>query len=114
MRMVERVSPGTTATLEFRGRPFGVHGGSRFALYQAVASYRLDGEEQQITTPVLITDPEDEQFWPGQSRELYDRLPGIKELVAFTAQEGANRHCEPMARSLRETRIFDWLESFLR
>jgi hypothetical protein len=114
LHLVERLSPGTAATLEFRGRPFGVDGGSRFALYQTVAAYRLDGEEQQITTPLLITDPEDEQFWPGQSRELYDRLPGIKELVTFTAQEGANRHCEPMARSLRETRIFDWLESYLR
>jgi len=114
MHMVERLSPGTAATLEFRGRPFGVDGGSRFELYETVATYRLDGEEQQITTPLLITDPEDEQFWPGQSRELYDRLPGVKQLVSFTAQEGANRHCEPMARSLRETRIFDWLESYLR
>jgi hypothetical protein len=114
LHMVERLSPATAATLEFRGRPFGVDGGSRFALYQAVAAYRLDGEEQQITTPLLITDPEDEQFWPGQSRELYDRLSGVKELFSFTAQEGANRHCEPMARSLRETRIFDWLESYLR
>jgi hypothetical protein len=37
-----------------------------------------------------------------------------KELVSFTAREGPNRHCEPMARSPRETGIFDWLESYLR
>jgi hypothetical protein len=73
-----------------------------------------DGEEQQITTPLLITDPEDEQFWPGQSEDLYRRLPGNKELIPFTAREGASRHCEPMARSLRETRIFDWLGTYLR
>jgi hypothetical protein len=114
MHLAELLAPGTAATLAFRGRPFGIGEQSRFDLYQAVAAYRLNGEEQQITTPLLITDPEDEQFWPGQSRELYDRLPGAKEIVSFTAHEGASRHCEPMARSLRETRIFDWLEGYLR
>lgn len=114
MHLAELMSPGTAATLAFRGRPFGIAGTSRFDLYQAVAAYRLGGEEQQISTPLLITDPEDEQFWPGQSRELYDRLPEVKKLVPFTAAEGASRHCEPMARSLRETRIFDWLEGYLR
>jgi hypothetical protein len=114
MHLAEVLSPGTAATLAFRGRPYGIAGASRFDLYQAVAAYRLGGEEQQITTPLLITDPEDEQFWPGQSRELHDRLPGPKHIVSFTAHEGASRHCEPMARSLRETRIFDWLEGFLR
>ncbi|MGI8506083.1 MAG: hypothetical protein ACR2MK_04635 [Solirubrobacteraceae bacterium] len=62
---------------------------------------------------MLITDPEDEQFWPGQSQQLYDRLPGPKQLVKFAAQEGANRHCEPLGSALRETRIFDWLDQYL-
>jgi hypothetical protein len=114
MHLAELMTPGTAATLAFRGRPFRVAGSSRFDLYQAVAAYRLDGEEQQITTPLLITEPEQEQFWPGQSRDLYDRLPGVKRLLPFTAHEGAGGHCEPMARSLRETRIFDWLEGYLR
>jgi hypothetical protein len=114
MHLAELLSPGTAATLAFRGRPFGIDRASRFDLYRAVAGYRLDGEERQITTPLLVTDPEDEQFWPGQSRDLYDRLPGTKQMVSFTAHEGASRHCEPMARSLRETRIFDWLEGYLR
>lgn len=113
MHMIERLSSSTSATLSFRGQPYGLEGDSRFDLYQAVSTYRLDGEEQQVTTPLLIADPEDEQFWPGQSRELYDRLPGPKALVSFTAAEGANRHCEPMARSVREARIFDWLDGYL-
>jgi hypothetical protein len=67
----------------------------------------------QIDTPLLITDPEGEQFWPGQSQELYDRLPGPKELVRFTAAEGAGRHCEPLAPALRDARVFDWLDRYL-
>ena len=65
-------------------------------------------------TPLLITDPEGEQFWPGQSQQLFDALSGAKRLISFTAAEGADRHCEPMARTLVEQRIFDWLDETLR
>ncbi len=62
---------------------------------------------------MLVTDPEGEQFWPGQSEQLYAALPGPKALVKFTAAEGADRHCEPMGRSLLEQRVFDWLDETL-
>jgi hypothetical protein len=114
MQLAESGSPKATAQLDFRGKPYGLSGASRFDLYQAVSRYRLGDEIQNITTPLLITDPDDEQFFPGQPQQLYDLLPGPKELVRFTAEEGANGHCEPMARSLRDTRIFDWLEGYLR
>ena len=114
MQVAESRSPAAKATLDFRAKPYGFNGGSRFDLYQAVASYRLGDEVNNITTPLLITDPDDEQFFPGQPQQLYDLVPGTKELIRFTAHEGANGHCEPMARSLRDTRIFDWLEDYLR
>ncbi len=113
MHLAELFSPATAATLRFRGEPYGLNGGSRFALYETVSAYRLGDEVAQIATPLLITDPEDEQFWPGQSQQLYDRLPGPKQLVKFTAQEGAARHCEPCGGALRETRILDWLDPYL-
>ena len=59
-------------------------GDSRYDLYQEVLKYRLGDEVKRVTTPLLITEPEDEQFWPGQSQALYDPLPGPKELVRFT------------------------------
>ena len=77
-------------------------------------TYKLGDEVNNITTPLLITDPDDEQFFPGQPQQLYDLIPGARQLIRFTAQEGASGHCEPMARSLRDTRIFDWLEGYLR
>ncbi|MGY5124973.1 hypothetical protein [Streptomyces nigrescens] len=39
---------------------------------------------------------------------LYDALPGPKELVGFSAAEGAHLHCEPMGRARFEQRVFDW------
>ena len=43
----------------------------------------------RIQTPPLITDPDGEQFWAGQSRQLYEALSGPRDLLAFTAGEGA-------------------------
>lgn len=37
----------------------------------------------------------------------------VKELIHFTAAEGAQFHCEPMAPQLRNERVFDWLERIL-
>ena len=114
MHLAELFSPAVAATLRFRGEPFGLAGGSRFDLYRTVRKYRLGAELAQLRTPMLVTDPEGEQFWPGQSRRLYEALPGPKKLIAFTAAEGAGRHGEPLASALRETRVFDWLDQYLR
>jgi hypothetical protein len=73
--------------------------------------HRPGDEVTNITTPLLITDP-DEQFWPGQSQALYDLLKGPRQLVKFTA-EGADRHCEPPGLAIRDTRVFDWLDPYL-
>ena len=62
-----------------------------------------------ISTPLLILDPDDEQFFPGQSRELYELLPGEKEIIGFTQAQGANFHCQPTARQLTHTQMLDWL-----
>jgi hypothetical protein len=113
MRIGERFDRSATALLTFRGEPYGLEDDSRYRLYKTVMEYRLGDEVAQIDTPLLITDPEDEQFWPGQARQLFDRLPGAKELVRFTAAEGAGRHCEPMAPALRDARVYDWLDQYL-
>ena len=113
MHLGELFSPTTAATLRFRAAPYGPQGSSRFALYQSIRAYRLGAEVEQITTPILVTDPEGEPFWPGQSRQLYDRLRGPKRLVAFSADHGAAGHCEPRGAAQREACIFDWLKSYL-
>jgi hypothetical protein len=95
--------------MAWRGKPYGIT--DPYELFKAAMEYKLGDLTRKITTPLLITDPEGEQFWPGQSQRLYDALPGPKELVKFTAAEGADRHCEPMARSLLEQRVFDWLDT---
>lgn len=105
-------SPESRAELQWRMAPYGTD--SYFDAYQAARAMRLDDDTiSAISSPTLVTDPEGEHFWPGQSQVLYDRLTCEKEIVTFTADEGANWHCEPAAQSLRDERVFDWLESVL-
>lgn len=88
-------------------------GRSPFAGYEALRAYCLGDELQQITTPLLITDPVDERLWPGQSQQLYDRLPGAKELIRFDSPEGGCCHNQALVCGPRDTRIFDWLDTYL-
>ncbi|HTX11256.1 MAG TPA: prolyl oligopeptidase family serine peptidase [Solirubrobacteraceae bacterium] len=113
MHLAELFAPASTETIRFHGEPYGQNGGSTFRLFLTIAAYHLGDEVQQIDTPLLITESEGEPLWPGQSRQLYARLPGPKEIANFTAHEGAGGHCEPLGQALRESRMFDWLEERL-
>jgi hypothetical protein len=104
--------PGVKKTLTTRGRPY-AHA-DWFDLFTAVRNYEITPAlAALIETPVLITDPEDEQFWPGQSAELAKLLVGRADVIAFSAAEGANGHCQPLARQLTDQRMFDWLANQL-
>jgi hypothetical protein len=73
-----------------------------------------DADLAAIRCPMLVTDPENEQFWPGQSARLAEGLTGPVTLLPSTAADGADGHCEPMAAGLRGEQIFDWLGDTIR
>ena len=91
----EDMTPAAQQEFAWRAKPYGDQP-SIYATFKTAEWYRLGDEVAQIKTPMMITDPEAEPFWPGQSQQLYDMLPGTKVLVTFTNAEGAGRHCEPM------------------
>ena len=93
----------------FRARPY--HQTGYYDTMAEVLKYNVTDVAGKITTPLLITSPDNEQFWPGQSEKLAALVPGGTELVRFTAAEGANYHCQPLARLLTEQRMFDWLDA---
>ena len=100
--------PSLARTLAWRSRPY--RHTDWYDLYRAVLEYRISAEiGAEITTPLLITEPEGEQFWPGQSAALADLVQGA-EVAHFSASQGADLHCQPMGRLLTENRVFDWLE----
>jgi hypothetical protein len=107
-----RFSKSTSRTWNFRARPY--RRDSYFDTLTQVHRYKLTPEDiRRITTPLFITDPDDEQFWPRQSARLAELLGEPAVLCRFTAAEGANFHCQPMARQLTDQRMFDWLDTVL-
>jgi Prolyl oligopeptidase family len=106
------LNPATKSNLTFRMRPFGFT--SYYDTYKAVLEYNLEGIASQIGCPLLITEPVNESYWPGQSRRLYDLVTSPKELVHFSESDGADLHCEPKGTGLRDLRVFDWLDDTLK
>ncbi|RKH28368.1 alpha/beta hydrolase [Corallococcus sp. CA041A] len=103
--------PAERAELQWRMAPHGTR--SPFDAYKAAEAMHLDAEIlARVGCPMLITSPDHEQFWPGQSEELHAALKG-STLLRFTESEGASWHCEPAAPALRDERVFDWLERTL-
>lgn len=106
------MNPATRANLNFRMRPFGFN--SFYDTYKAVMEYNLRGVTENITCPMLITEPANEAYWPGQSQKLYDLLKGPKKLVRFSEADGADLHCEVKGTGIRDLQVFNWLDETLR
>jgi hypothetical protein len=63
----------------------------------------------RIRTPTLVLGYADEVPFPGQGKQLYDRLRTRKTYRFLTAAEGAQFHDAPMAPQRRNQIVFDWL-----
>jgi hypothetical protein len=100
-------NPRIQGMLRMRMRPFGTT--SYYEVFRAVQEYTLAEVASRITCPMLVTDPEGEQFFPGQSQKLYDALRGPKKLIHFTRDQGADQHCEVNAPGYRDYCIYNWL-----
>ncbi|MFE2641515.1 hypothetical protein ACFXDO_02910 [Streptomyces nigra] len=75
-----------------------------------VAAMDITGVVRRIEAPTLVLDYEDEQFYPGQPREMYELLRAPKEYIRLTSATGAQLHCSPMAPQQHCEVVFDWLE----
>jgi hypothetical protein len=111
IRMGTAANARAKAMLRFRMRPFGM--ASFYDAFRAVAEYKLADVAARIRCPMLIADPEGEQFFPGQARKLYDALQCPKTIVHFTRAQGAGQHCEVAAPGYRDYCIYNWLDETL-
>ncbi len=103
--------PAVARTFAFRARPYGIT--DPFDLFTAVRGYQLRDVADRIRTPLLITDPDGEQFWPGQSAQLADLIGIEHEVARFTPADGADEHCQPLAPGLVQARMFSWFAAHL-
>jgi hypothetical protein len=65
----------------------------------------------KVTQPTLVNNYVEDQFYPGQAREVYSRLPARipKQFHTFTIEY----HDAPMAPQTRNQVVFDWLDDTL-
>lgn len=107
-------SPQQERVFRFRARPYG-ESDSPFALFTAVSRFRLDDDViRRISTPTLVMDPDDEEFFTGQPQEFYDALTAPKVLARFRREDGAGFHCQPYARNAANLRMLDFFADELR
>lgn len=102
-------SPATAVMMAWRAKPYGTT--SWFDLYRAIDEYRITPElAEQMSVPLCIADPDAEQFFPGQPAVLGSLVGDRATVIRFTAGEGADGHCQPLARGLSAQRFLDWLD----
>jgi hypothetical protein len=110
--MAEAVkNPKMAQVVAARGRPFAKP--TAYDTFAAALEYHLRDVIGDVRTPLLITDPDEESFWPGQSEQMYEQLTGERELLRFSREDGANWHCEPMGRLDVELKMLDYLQDRL-
>ena len=104
-------NPRMAEAIAARGRPYGKP--TVYDTFAAAFEYNLREVIGLVRTPLLITDPDEESFWPGQSKEMYARLMCDREIVHYSREDGANWHCEPMGRLDVEIGMLDYFEDRL-
>lgn len=87
---------------------FGVHSVSEFL--RAVKNYTLEGLSQNIVTPCLVLDAENDHFLKGQPELLCKSLQCEHDFISLRADEGGDTHCHQGAFSRLHQVIFDYLE----
>ena len=82
----------------------------RAYLAAALAFNLRNGVAEAISCPALVCEAENDIFFKGQPRQLYDHLTCPKTLMRFAESEGAGAHCQVGAGRLAFARIYDWLD----
>lgn len=76
--------------------------------------YTLAGIAENITCPTLVCEAEEDIFFAGQPKQLFDHLTCEKTFMKFTQADNAGAHCHAGAQRYAYARVFDWLDDTLR
>lgn len=121
--VVPELPPPAAATMKKRIEPFSVPAmldarkGKMFTDFytpaKLIESLNITNVVGRIKMPTLVLDYDYEQFYPGQPRQMFDKLTAPKDYVKLTTATGAQLHCSPMAPQQHCEVVFDWLQEKL-
>ncbi len=87
---------------------------SPYELITGAKKYSVKEILKNIKCPRLVLECEKDNSFPDQHKKVYDGLvslqPMLKKHIVFTAQEGAEEHCQSGASAITNQRKFDWLD----
>lgn len=111
LRQKMKKDPGFRWSMDHGMFAFGKKSPGEFVL--ALADYNLRDVAPLIKCPTLVVDSDDDQFVPGQARQLFAALRCPKTFMPFTRKDMASMHCQAGALAISNQRILDWLDEHL-
>jgi len=110
--MIDRMIASPTGGWALRRNLYAHDVDTAMDFFRVAKQFTLKGFAEKITCPTLVTHAEGDDIG-ASAPQLYDALTCEKEIILFTAEEGADQHCETGARQLYHARAFGWLDAHL-
>ena len=70
-----------------------------------------EGIAGNIQCPCLVLEAGADMFFKGQPEQIYNQLKVPKKLFPFTAEDGAENHCQSGAVSFKDEVVYNWLDN---
>ncbi len=75
--------------------------------------YTLEGVVDRIRCPCLVMEADGDIFFKGQPQRVFDELKVPKAFARFTAEDGAENHCQSGALAYKDEVVFNWIAETL-
>jgi pimeloyl-ACP methyl ester carboxylesterase len=72
-----------------------------------------DDVVKSITSPCLVMEADGDIFFRGQPERVFEALQAPKTFARFTAEDGAENHCQSGALAYKDEVVFNWLDDTL-
>jgi hypothetical protein len=80
-------------------------------LSSTIKQYNLFDVADKIRCPTLVTQHQGDTFFTTEGQQLFDALKvKNKKFVEFTAVDGTQYHCGPMAPQVVNETCWDWVD----
>jgi pimeloyl-ACP methyl ester carboxylesterase len=112
--VAEQMQTNTQLRWTFTQGTFCFGSGSLYEFVDASRSMTLDRTVlERITAATLVMEADGDQFFRGQPEQVFDTLRSPKTFARFTAEDGAENHCQSGALAYKDEVVFNWLDDIL-
>jgi pimeloyl-ACP methyl ester carboxylesterase len=84
------------------------------AFIEETKKYTLKDVIGQIQCPTMVMEADGDIFFKGQPQKVFDELNVPKVFARFTAEDGAENHCQSGALAYKDEVVFNWIDDILK